>query len=102
MLRFGPFELALIAGVIIIIILITLVSRSRNLKVKSRESTGEKTKRGSRYYLKRTGFILIVIGVVLLCIWMGLFRWAIWACVWSLVIIITGVVLYFIFGRKRE
>lgn len=102
MLRFGPLELALIAGIIIIIILITLVSRSQNLKVKSRESTGEKTTQRSRYYLKRTGLILIVIGAILLFIWMGLFRWAIWACAWSFVIIIAGIVLYFIFSRKRK
>jgi hypothetical protein len=102
MLRFGPLELALITGVIIIIVLITLVSRSRSVHVKSRVSTGEKAKQGSRYYLKRAGFILIVIGAVLLFIWMGLFRWAIWACAWSFAIIIIGIILYFIVGRKRE
>jgi hypothetical protein len=102
MLRFGPLELALIAGIIIIIILFTLVSRSRNLNVKSRESTGEEAKQGRRRYLKRTGFILIIIGAALLFIWMGLFRWAIWACVCSFVIIIAGLVLFFIISRKRE
>jgi hypothetical protein len=102
MLRFGPLELALIAGIIIIIILFTLVSRSRNLNVKSRESNGEKAKQGSRGYLKRTGFILIIIGAALLFIWMGLFRWVIWAFVCSFVIIITGLILFFIIGRKRE
>lgn len=102
MLRFGPLEFALIAGVIIIIILITLVSRSRDAKVKNRDSTGERTKQENRYYFKRAGFILIVIGAILLFLWMGLFRWAIWACAWSFVIIITGIVLYFIVGRKRK
>ena len=102
MLRFGPLELALITGVIIIIILFTLVSRSRNPKLKRRESTSEKANQRNRYYLKRAGFILIVIGAVLLFIWIGLFRWAIWACIWSFIIIITGVILYFIIGRKRE
>jgi Ca2+/Na+ antiporter len=101
MLRFGPLEFALVAGVVIIIILITLVARSRNPKVKNRESTGKTTKQESRYYLKRAGFILIVIGAVLFFIWMGLLRWAIWAAAWSFVIIIAGVVLYFIAGRKR-
>jgi hypothetical protein len=101
MLRFGPLEFALIAGVIIIIILITLVGRSRSPKVRNRKSTGETTKQESRYYLKRTGFILIVIGAILFFIWMGLFRWAIWAAAWSFIIIIAGVILYFIAGRKR-
>ena len=102
MLRFGALEFALIAGVVIIIILITLVNRSRNLKFKSNESTGVHTKQGSRYYLKRAGFILIVIGAILLFIWMGLFRWAIWACVGSFIIIIAGIILYFIVGKKPE
>ena len=102
MLRFGPLEFTLIAGIIIIIILITIVSRSRNQKVKSRESSGGKMIRDNRNYLRHAGLFLIVIGAILLFIWMGLFRWAIWASVWSFVIIIAGIVLYFIFGRKRK
>ncbi|MDD4859210.1 MAG: PspC domain-containing protein [Dehalococcoidales bacterium] len=48
------------------------------------------------------GIAIIIIGVIILMSTLNLFRWLNWGYLWSIILIIIGLIIIFVTGKKRD
>jgi hypothetical protein len=93
-MRIGPLEIVLIIGVAIAVALIARIVRL------GRVPTATRQRRGSHPVISRAGIALIVLGIAVLGIAAGLFRWVLQGYLWALVLIAAGIFMVLQARRK--
>ncbi len=105
---FGPLEIALIIVVIMVVLILTRILRTRDgdtgqNKGSPPRAPGKSVGAGTtkmRPFLKRSGIALALIGAVLLFASLSLFRWAFQSYLWSFIIMAAGIALFFLSRKK--
>lgn len=100
-------EIVIIIGAVILIFMLTRVARRNKhtpgKHLPSADSADIGTSKpgpGTSHKLRRVGLLLLIVGIVILLAEIGLFRWAIRASLWSLVIVGAGLALLFLSRGK--
>ena len=110
-MRLGPLgllEIALIIAVIIVVLIMTRIFRTRDGYTGQNKESPPGVPRKSVEaettkmlpFLKRAGIALALIGIVLLFASLALFRWAFQSYLWSFIIIAIGIALIFLSRKK--
>jgi hypothetical protein len=94
-MRIGPLEIVLIIGVAVAVALIARVVRLGRVP-----TDAARQRRDSHPVIGRAGIALIILGIAVLGIVAGLFRWVLQGYLWALVVIGVGVFMVLQARRK--
>jgi hypothetical protein len=103
--RIGLLEIIVILVIITVIVFITRIVRSERINkpvtAKRGENAGAQTGFIRRNYGPITGFILILISVILLWFGLRMLKWVVWSYTWFFILLSAGVVVLFLSRRRR-
>jgi hypothetical protein len=97
-MRIGLLEIVLIIVVVIAAALIARIVRLGRLPAPAR-SAGRPA--GTSGFIKLTGLVMIIGGLVLLAAAVGFFRWVLQGYLWALVLIAGGTMMILLARRRR-
>ena len=98
-LRIGLFEIGILVVVVLVIFMATRLWGIGKSGSKDTKTANSQTKTNNRRWLRISGIVLIVIGIVFLLANISVFKWMMWSYAWLLALILVGLVLVLLFRK---